>query len=263
MKTSLSRRALLATGLTAATLMPLKARAGTDSPTLAEACVLVPEQELGPYYIGDELVRSDIREGKPGVPLDLTLQVLDVRTCRPLADAAVDLWHCDAAGVYSGFGRESMLPPDDAPPDGMLLGLSPDEGAPPLHAPGDAKTFLRGIQLTDRDGVARFRTIFPGCYPGRTNHIHFKVRTDGARAGTTYRGGRIAHTGQIFFPEAIAAPLMQAGAYAAHKIRRTTQAEDGVFTRQNGRASTARLAPVLATEPERGFEAVLVAAVNR
>ena len=103
MKSKLTRRALVSAGLTAVALAPLKiGRAGPIE--LAEACVLAPEQALGPYYLADELIRSDIREGKPGVPLELQLLVLDAKTCRPLADAAVDVWHCDAAGAYSGFG---------------------------------------------------------------------------------------------------------------------------------------------------------------
>jgi protocatechuate 3,4-dioxygenase beta subunit len=234
MKMPFTRRALLSSGLTAAALLALKTPLRADQTLLAEACTLLPEQDLGPYYLADELLRSDIREGKKGVPLDLRLLVLDAQSCRPLAGAAVDLWHCDVAGAYSGF---------DA-------------------AEGQSHTFLRGIQLTDPDGIAQFRTIFPGCYPGRTNHIHFTVRTAGARAGDTYRGGHVAHTGQVFFPEAITVDLMQRGAYAAQQDARTRQADDGIFQRQNGKASTARLTPVLAEDPSRGFEAVLAAAVD-
>jgi len=223
-----TRRTLLSAGVSAA-LLPRLARA--DSLLLAEACTLVPEQALGPYYLADELIRRDIRDGKTGVPLALRLVVLDVRTCRPLADAAVDLWHCDAAGEYSGFG-------------------------------GNSQSFLRGIQLTDRDGVAQFQTIFPGCYPGRTNHIHFQVRTAGASTGETYRGGHVAHTGQVFFPEAITVDLMRHGTYAERQAERMPQAEDGIFRHQNGTASTARLTPVAADNPSGGFEAVLVAAVD-
>jgi len=234
MKRPFTRRALLSSGLTAAALLSLKTIARADPTLLAEACTLVPEQALGPYYLADELIRADIREGKPGVPLNLRLLVLDAGTCRPLANAAVDLWHCDAAGAYSGFGT----------------------------AGGDSHTFLRGIQLTDQDGVAQFHTIFPGCYPGRTNHIHFQVRTAGARDGDTYRGGHVAHTGQVFFPEDITTGLMQQGAYASQPGARMSQAEDGIFQHQGGRASTARLTPVAAADPARGFEAMLVAAVD-
>jgi protocatechuate 3,4-dioxygenase beta subunit len=159
------------------------------------------------------------------------LQVVDARSCQPLPNAAVDVWHCDAAGAYSGFG-------------------------------GDSHRFLRGIQVTDRTGLAEFHTIFPGCYPGRTNHIHFQVRTAGAGAGQTYRDGHIAHTGQMFFPEEITLRLMQGGAYAARAAERMRQDADGIFLHQGGAASTAHLTPVVAADPSRGFEALLVAAVN-
>jgi hypothetical protein len=67
------------------------------------ACALTPELETGPFYIPSELVRQDIRESKPGVPLRLRIRVVDVTTCKPVKGAAVDIWHCDAAGVYSGY----------------------------------------------------------------------------------------------------------------------------------------------------------------
>jgi protocatechuate 3,4-dioxygenase beta subunit len=225
MKSNLTRRGLLTSTLAAAALAPLKVARAQPIETAA-ACILMPEQTLGPYYLADELIRSDIREGKPGVPLALRLLVLDARTCRPIPLAAVDVWQCDAAGAYSGFG--------------------------------DSHRFLRGIQLTDRNGIAQFHTIFPGCYPGRTNHIHFQVRTAGAVTGETYRGGHVAHTGQVFFPEEITLRLMQTRDYAARSKERMTQDEDGIFQRQGGQASTARL-----TAAEGGgFEAALVAAVD-
>jgi protocatechuate 3,4-dioxygenase beta subunit len=229
MKSNLTRRGLLASTLAATALAPLKI-ARAQPIEIAEACILMPEQALGPYYLADELVRSDIREGKPGVPLALRLLVLDAQTCRPLADAAVDVWQCDAAGAYSGF----------------------DAGS------GDSHSFLRGIQLTDRDGVAQFHTIFPGCYPGRTNHIHFQVRTSGAVTGETYRGGHVAHTGQVFFPEEITLRLMHERDYAAPSAARMRQAEDGIFQHQGGQAATARLTPA----DGGGLEALLVAAVD-
>jgi len=224
MRSTLTRRTLLTSGFAAAAFAPLKT-------ARAEACILAPEQALGPYHLADELVRRDIRDGKAGVPLKLLLQVVDARTCQPLSDAAVDVWHCDAAGAYSGFG-------------------------------GDSHRFLRGIQITDRTGLAEFHTIFPGCYPGRTNHIHFQVRTAGAVAGETTPGGHIAHTGQMFFPEEITLRLMQDAAYAAQAAERMRRDEDGIFRHQGGAVSTAHLTPVAAADPSRGFEALLVATVD-
>ena len=112
------------------------------------SCVLTPEQTEGPFYLDLDRVRRDITEGKPGVPLTLRLTVLDVSTCRPIRRAAVDVWHCDAAGAYSGVQ-------------------------------GSSGTFLRGIQRTDAKGIAVLRTVYPGWYPGRTVHIHVKVALGG------------------------------------------------------------------------------------
>jgi len=111
-------------------------------------CVLSPEQTEGPFHLDLDRVRRDITEEKPGVPLTLRLRVVDASTCRPIRRAAVDVWHCDAAGVYSGVQ-------------------------------GDTGTFLRGIQRTDAKGWATFRTIYPGWYPGRTVHVHVKVALGG------------------------------------------------------------------------------------
>ena len=112
----------------------------------AVSCVLSPEQTQGPYYLPGDKLRRNVTEGKPGVPLTLKLSVLDVSTCKPIKGAAVDIWHCDAGGVYSGVGRPS-------------------------------KTFLRGIQKTDAKGVATFKTVYPGWYQGRTVHIHVRVHS--------------------------------------------------------------------------------------
>lgn len=112
------------------------------------ACVLAPEATEGPYYLNVDEVRSDITEGKPGTPLTLAITVVDATSCTPVKDAAVDVWHCDAGGVYSGVE-------------------------------GNHATFLRGTQVTGADGRVRFTTIYPGWYPGRAVHIHVKVHAGG------------------------------------------------------------------------------------
>jgi protocatechuate 3,4-dioxygenase beta subunit len=126
------------------------------------SCVLTPEMTEGPYYLDGGKVRRDIREGRPGVPLVLRTMVVDASTCRPVKGAAVDVWHCDAGGTYSGFAQEGAA----------------------------GRTFLRGIQRTDVTGLARFTTVYPGWYEGRTVHIHVQVHI----------GGSVVHTGQLFFP---------------------------------------------------------------
>lgn len=202
----------------------------------AAPCTLAAEQEVGPFYIADEAMRGDIVEDRAGLPLELRLQVLDSRTCRPLA-ATVDLWHCDAMGLYSGFTRipEMGSPPEGAPgrPKPGILRRGPPPGPPPMRRPTDKLTFLRGIQRTDSEGMVRFHTIFPGVYPGRTNHIHFKVHI------TDHVADHVAHIGQLFFPEALAVSILQRAPYSGHRLRRTTQAEDGIFRGQGGAASMA------------------------
>ena len=114
----------------------------------AITCVLTPELTEGPYYLPKERVRRDITEGKPGTPLRLRLTVVNTSSCKPLKGAAVDIWHADASGVYSGVA-------------------------------GNSGTFLRGIQKTDGTGLAVFDTIYPGWYQGRAVHIHVKVHLGG------------------------------------------------------------------------------------
>ena len=137
----------------------------------AEACILTPQAESGPYYIDPRLVRSDVRDGKPGVPLTLRLRVIEAGACTPIAGARVDIWHCDARGLYSAFRDQG---------DGHNIDQT-------------GKTFLRGTQLADQSGWAAFNTIYPGWYAGRATHVHFKV----------FLEDRTVLTGQTFFPEAL------------------------------------------------------------
>ncbi|WP_321891371.1 intradiol ring-cleavage dioxygenase [Paraburkholderia tropica] len=217
-------------------------------------CQLTPEQEVGPYWIDGALMRSDIREGKPGVALTLDIVLTDKRTCAPLVGAAVDIWQCDAMGIYSGYTKTAAMPPPPdfasgapgRPPAGMPFGVPPggfqgQPGRPPgPPPPTDHLTFLRGMQHTDRSGAVRFETIVPGVYPGRTNHIHFKVRTPDAQHA---KGTHVSHVGQLFLPEALMVQLMQTDPYRAHSIRRTTSREDPVFTDQHGSSMIASVNP--------------------
>ncbi len=107
--------------------------------------------------------------------------------------------------------------------------------------------------------MVNFQTIVPGFYMGRTNHIHFQVRSGIQKAGGTLPSGHISHTGQIFLPERGAAELMKQPPYSNHKIRRTTAKEDAVFTDQHGESSVARLNPLA---NEHGYTAELIAALD-
>ncbi len=164
------------------------------------SCVLAPEQTEGPYYVEDAAVRRNVTEGKPGVGLTLRLRVVNAATCKPIKGAAVEIWHCDAGGVYSGVQ-------------------------------GDTGMFLRGVQRTDAKGVAVFRTIYPGWYPGRTVHIHTMV----------HLGGNVVHTGQLYFADAVTDAVYARAPYSRRPNRTTRNAADSVY-RNGGKRSTLRVA---------------------
>lgn len=214
------------------------------------ACRLSAEQTEGPYYLDRALLRQDITEGRPGLPLSLQFEVLDARTCRPLAGAALEIWHCDAQGAYSGFsGMGGGMPPPPGPPPGSAPPGQPPPGDrgpgghPPMPHPTDQLTFLRGVQIADARGRATFRSIFPGYYAGRCNHIHLKLHVGGQTADGHYRGGHTVHTGQLFFSEADSLAAMALPAYQRHGLERMTLQQDNVYTTQHGDQSIATLLP--------------------
>ena len=190
----------------------------------APVCRLTAEQEEGPFYIQDEPLRSNLVEDREGVPLLLRVQLRDMQHCTPLKNASMEIWSCDANGEYSGFDASHMGPP----PGGM--GPPPGPPVPPPHRePDNGKTFLRGRQRTDEQGQVEFATIYPGCYEGRVNHIHVRVRLN--------EGDRIVYTGQLFFPEAVTDAVLGLPPYSAHEIRRTRAAEDTIYSGQHGENS--------------------------
>jgi len=127
------------------------------------ACVLAPELTEGPYYFDVDSIRSDITEDRQGTRLRLALRVRDAGSCKPIENAVVDVWHCDAVGTYSGFEAASQ---------------GAGAGGPGGSGPSDEKTYLRGAQATNGEGIVQFTTIYPGWYRGRTVHIHCKVHLD-------------------------------------------------------------------------------------
>ena len=129
--------------------------------------------------------------------------------------------------------------------------------------PTDPLTFLRGIQLTSAEGHAGFTTIFPGHYPGRTNHVHFRVRTGGHPDRRTYAAGHLTHTGQILFPEEIAATIMANAAYAqAGGPRRVALGEDRVYLSEGGSSMLARTEALHPGDWAAGLSATIVVAVD-
>jgi protocatechuate 3,4-dioxygenase beta subunit len=194
----LSRRASLASlgGLVAgaAGLAGLRATedAGAGPAGVASglvSCVLAPEQTEGPFYVDDAAVRRNVTEGRPGTPLTLRLTVVNASSCKPIRNAAVEIWHCDAAGAYSATGAEA------------------DE------------RFLRGIQRTDAKGLAIFTTLYPGWYRGRTVHIHTMVHI----------GGNVVHSGQLYFPESVTDAVYKRTPYRARPNRDMRNAADSIY----------------------------------
>jgi protocatechuate 3,4-dioxygenase beta subunit len=170
----LSRRAAFAAlSIPASSALTGAARAAplADAGAFRNVCFLTPQSIEGPYYLDPRLVRSQIAEGRAGVPLRVDLRVIDGATCKPSARARVDIWHADAQGIYSGYEGQG---------DKQNLSTVGEK-------------FLRGTQFTDSEGAVSFETIYPGWYAGRATHIHFKVLLD----------DRNVLTGQMYFPDAV------------------------------------------------------------
>ncbi|WP_159770214.1 intradiol ring-cleavage dioxygenase [Streptomyces sp. HM190] len=206
------------------------------SSTASEECYrLTSETVEGPYYIDADKVRQDITEDREGIPLILRIKVIDSGTCRPLRDAAVDIWHCDAVGVYSGYEdtgnggggpAPTGEPPSGEPPTGEPSGPPPGGGH---QEPTDDTRYLRGTWRTDGKGFVTFRTVFPGWYRGRCVHVHTKVHVDGEWTDSGYEGGTTCHTGQFFFDEESVIASAALEPYASNTAERTTLDEDTIY----------------------------------
>jgi protocatechuate 3,4-dioxygenase beta subunit len=227
------------------------AAAVTDPAALldvANTCVLAREKGQGPYWFDVDSIRSDIREGRPGVTLALALRVHDLSSCsvggpvEPVPNAVVEIWHCDAGGIYSGYatvadrrGRPSTAPVSEAPGapnerggegpgadpgwSGELSDGSYSSGDPEA-TPTDDGTYLRGAQAVDAAGIVRFTTIFPGWYVGRTTHIHCKVHLDRRTVLTT----------QLFFDDGLTDQLyLDVPPYNERPVRDTRNDTDWIY----------------------------------
>lgn len=225
---NVSRREMLALlGAAGATMLASSSFAQASRNGTLLPCVATPEQTEGPYFVDEGLRRTDIRvdpsDGsvKEGVPLVLHLFVstIDSSGCKPLAGAIVDIWHCDALGIYSDIQdrRSSTI----------------------------GKKFLRGFQVTGPDGQVRFTTVYPGWYQGRTVHIHFKARTNS--------GGARTHelTSQLYFDEAATARVAAQQPYAGRRQRRIRNEEDSLFRNGGDRL----VLPLVENAQEQGYSA--------
>ncbi|WP_280417530.1 protocatechuate dioxygenase [Nocardia carnea] len=243
----------------------------------APTCVMTSAAIVGPYWFDVDDIRDDIREDRPGTQLNLALRVHDVSECsaggaaKPVPNAVVELWHCDAGGVYSGFEQGSLAAgsgPGDAPPPGGPPvggpggeppeggpGGGPPPGMPPgagndvegtgsggssdgSYSSGDAEsattddgTYLRGAQPTDAAGIAYFTTIFPGWYIGRTTHIHVKVHIDKKTVLTT----------QLYFDDDTKKAVYATAPYTDHAgWQENTQNSDDFIFDESGMFAIAR-----------------------
>jgi len=171
---------------------PSETAAGTTTttPSTNAACAVTPTETAGPYPSRGDFFRSDIREGKQGTLLTLTIKVVNVNgACAAVPSADVEIWHCDVAGDYSQYGSQT------------------------------AATFLRGIQTTNASGEVTFVTIYPGWYQGRATHIHAEVTINGRSVKVT----------QMAFPESINNTVHTSGVYASRGSNPTSNAGDGIF----------------------------------
>ncbi len=225
----------------------------------APGCVTTPEETQGPYYFDVDSIRSDITEDRPGLPLQLMIRVQNVDGCvvgssdNPVANAAVEIWHCDAGGVYSGFevssqaanqggggaapsgGQPQGAPPSGPPPEGgpgAPADMSNDSGSGTVSdgsysvgeqeaTPTDDGTYLRGAQMTNSEGIVQFTSIYPGWYVSRTVHIHVKVHIDRNTVLTT----------QLFFDDELSDQInSEVSPYNEHQGRDTYNDTDSIFS---------------------------------
>ena len=224
----------VAQGTTAATApanAAPKAASGTGS---LPRCVAKPELTVGPYFVDKQLDRSDIRVEpstgvvKPGEALALAFSVQQIANgqCSPLSGAMVDVWQCDAAGVYSGVNDR-------------MVGFNTE-----------GQRFLRGYQVTDANGLAQFTTIYPGWYQGRAVHIHFKIRTPVQAALADQTDKTYEFTSQLFFDDSLTDRIHGQQPYAAKGQRDLRNERDGIY-RQGGESL---LVPVALSQ--QGFSAL-------
>ena len=201
------RRALQMLGLSGAALTlggrsPVEAAATQNVTNLS--CVVRPSATEGPFWVDEQLKRSDVRSDSKtgnvsaGLPLTLTVQVAQYAAsgCTNLGGAVVDIWQCDAAGKYSDEQSEGTAGQD----------------------------FLRGYQMTDSAGKVKFTTIYPGWYNGRTVHVHFRIRTLDASGNV-----KSTFTSQLFFPDSVSDKVFAAAPYSTRGQRNVRNSNDGIY----------------------------------
>jgi protocatechuate 3,4-dioxygenase beta subunit len=208
----------------AAALTP-SSTASTDVLALldqANTCTTAKEETQGPYWFDVDSIRSDLRENRPGTPLVLAVRAHDLSSCSngaaptPIANSVVEIWHCDAGGVYSGFESSSAGPGGGGSGDTSDGSYSSGDNE---ASPSDDGTYLRGAQVADSHGVAQFTTIYPGWYRGRTVHIHLKLHVNRKTVVTT----------QLYFDESVNDAVFATSPYSDHSGRDVRNEDDSIY----------------------------------
>ncbi|KAK3322909.1 Intradiol ring-cleavage dioxygenase [Apodospora peruviana] len=181
------------------------------------SCVLNPETTEGPFYVLGESIRTNLVEDQQGVPLHLDIQLIDVATCKPIPDTFVEMWNANSTGVYSGALA-------------TVNGLAGMSDKANLN-----RTFLRGAQRTDADGVVQFNTLFPGHYDGRAPHIHLITHLNSTRPQThndTLWHASVTHVGQIFFDQALVDSVKKVAPYSTNRQNLMRNAADSILLQE-------------------------------
>lgn len=173
------------------------------------SCILTPEETIGPYWVSGTLIRSNLTNSQPGIPLHLEIELISTSNCKPLSNVLVDVWSTNATGVYSGISSDGQ---------------------------GGANTnFNRGVQASDSDGTVQFDMIMPGHYAGRATHIHVATHSGATLLSNgTYSGGTANHIGQLYFDEALRAAVEREAPYSGNRQQVVSNAEDGLVAEQAG-----------------------------
>ncbi|MFJ5307589.1 intradiol ring-cleavage dioxygenase [Streptomyces sp. NPDC088350] len=226
------------TSTTATSAAEATSTVSADASASAGVCTLTAEVTEGPYSLDGALIREDIREEKEGVEVQYTFTVVDQdNDCAALADALVELWHCDALGEYSGYVGKNG------------------------HTEDDDGTFLRGGVLTDSSGQASIVSIWPGHYVSRAVHVHMRVHTDVTVADGTYTGGTVVHTGQLFFDADLNEAVQATSPYSDNTTAETTLADDTIYD-DGGAASGLLTLTALGSAVSDGYTATLTVGVS-
>lgn len=203
-----TRRAALGTLAALGAASFVGSRSPVSDAAAAVSCSLAPSMTEGPFFVDEKLKRYDLTTGTTdagtlnGVPLYLNITAVSTTSgCAPIAGVQIDIWHCNANGLYS----------DISTGQGQSTGTR-------------GQTFLRGYQLTDAGGAAAFKTIYPGWYSGRTVHIHVKARLYNAAGNTTYEFNT-----QLFFDDALTDVVFAQAPYNARGTRNVRNAQDGIY----------------------------------